>query len=329
LEKIQNDPVSATECEAVTCRFIDIDDKGNTVAVGSNQRIFRNKPYLRFTGKIHEAVPVQRQCMNASDISIIHTGYTKAAYKENNKIERHIKQLRDEHKLDPDNPDIMNYLANLIAALGTEESRLEAEEMHLKALASKQPAKTLNKELAFDFLIPRYIEAGSRINDALKLCNQAITDLPGNIDYRYYRAVIYNQKGNYKEALDDLNECEKLLLSTDVLTTSYMLGFSPLPMYYQMYVSALGAGDEQGVEKARQVINTILGEAKNQSEMVGPYIRAMSWYGASDEDVLNNLADVYDLNNPKDMMFIARAAKDSGVIGFARKVMDILQAMLG
>jgi glycosyltransferase involved in cell wall biosynthesis len=337
LEKIQNDPVSERDCDAITCRFVDIDDKGNTAAVGSHQRIFRNRPYLRFVGKIHEAVTVKKKSINASDISIIHTGYTKSAYKDTKKTERNISMLREEHKRDPDNPDILHYLANSISSLGTSEALLEAEEMHLKALASKKPAKTLNKELAFDFLIPRYIETDSttgdttgnnRKDEAMKLCNQAIADLPDNIDYRYYRAVLNNQQGNYKAAADDLNECEKTLINADKLPVSYILVPSPLPMYYQMYVSAEGAGEKHALERTRQIISTILNESINQTEIVGPYIRAMSWYGATDEDVLAKLSDVYDRSNPKDMMFIARAAKDGGAIEFSRNVISSVKDML-
>ena len=140
--------------------------------------------------------------------------------------------------------------------------------------------------------------------------------------------MLNNQQGNYKAACDDLTECEKTLLNTDVLLVSYILAPSPLPMYYQMYISAEGAGDEQALERTRQIISAISRDSISQTEIIGPYIRAMSWYGATDEDVLAKLSDVYDLNSPKDMMFVAHAAKDSGAIEFSRFVMNIIKDML-
>jgi hypothetical protein len=66
----------------------------------------------------------------------------------------------------------------------------------------------------------------------------------------------------------------------------------------------------------------MLKEGKDRVEFVGPYIRAMSWYGASDDEVFEKLSEVYDLDNPEDLMFIAKAAKESGAIGFTRNVIE-------
>jgi glycosyltransferase involved in cell wall biosynthesis len=334
LENIQNDPELFEECDAITCRFIDLDDNGNIASVGSHQRIFRNRPYLRFTGKIHEVIKMHNKFVNASTFRIYHTGYTKSAYKDKDKTERNITMLRNELERDPENPDIMLYLANNILALGTDEAKKEAEEMHLSALASKRPTNTLIKELAYSFLIPRfsantgYETEKENKEKAIELCNKAIEDLPYNIDYRYYRAVLYNQKGDHKSALEDLQNCEKAFTEGDTLPKTNLLIPSPLPMFYQMTVSTEGLGDKNETIRNSEIINAILTDNKYQADIAGPYIRAMSWYGASDDEVFSKLANVYDLKNPKDMMFIARAAKESGAIDLARKVMETVKEML-
>ena len=327
LEQIQNDPEKEENCDAITCSFIDLDENGNTVSLGSHQRIFRNRPYLRYTGRIHEVIKIKNTHLITDDIRIFHTGYTQSAYTDSDKLERNISMLRKEYEKDPDNPDTMHYLANSLLSSGTDEAREEAEELHLRALASNRPANIFVKQLAYDFLIPRF-SADNKKDEAIKLCDQAILDIPSNIDYRYYRAVLNNQKGNYKEALEDLKQCEKAFKSTHGLPTSRLMIPCPLPLFYQLTVAAEGLGDVQERDMNSDIIRAILTEGKNHTEMVGPYIRAMSWYGLQDDEVLGRLADVYDLNNPHDMMIIARAAKDSGAIDFARTIMEMLSKLL-
>jgi len=340
LENIQNDPELSEECDAITCPFIDHDDNGNVVSMSSHQRVFRNRPYLRFEGRIHEVIRIQKTHYRTSEINIVHTGYTQSSYKDTDKLERNIKMLSDELERDPDNPDIMLYLANAIISLGTDEARDEAEKMYLRALSSERPVNVFVKQLAYDFLIPRFSgnneqngsdnieKRNAKKDEAIKLCDQAIDDLPSNIDYRYYRAVLNNQSGNYKAAFDDLSVCESALTATSSFPKTRLLTPSPLPLFYQLNVSAEGLGDEHGKVRNSGIIHAILSEAKYQTEIVGPYIRAMSWYGLTDDEVFGNLAAMYDLSDPKELMFIARAARDSGALEFFRNTMEMVKALM-
>jgi len=327
LSKIQNDPKQKDECDAITCPFIDLDDNGNAVKVSSHQRIYRNRPYLRFIGRIHEAVKLQKSNYNTGNFQIFHTGYSKSALKDMEKSQRNITMLRSEQKLDPDNPDIQHYLANAILSLDTDDARAEAEELHFKALESKKTGNILVRQLAYDFLIPRLTES-NRIDEAIEVCSRAIEDIPENIDYLYYRAVLRNKQGNYKAAIEDISTCETVLGSKNAIYTTRLLMPSPLPLFYQKTVSLEGIGDEHGVDYTKKKINSILSLGKQQSEVVGPYLRAMSWYGESSEKILKRLAELYDINDPRELMFIARSAKDSGAIDLARKTMEHIKILM-
>ena len=334
LEQIQNDPVLSEECDAVTCQFINLDENGNAVSTGTHQRIFRNRSYLRYIGRIHEAVQVRKKDIKANDIRIFHTGYSKTAQKETDKNERNILMLRIEHKQNPSNPDTMHYLANSLLSLGTDEARSEAEKLHLTALNNRRKGNPQVRQLAYDFLIPRYTNSDLYADDpgkkdeAISLCSQAIEDAPENIDYRYYRAILNNKRGNHQAALDDLEECEKELFLAESIPTTRLLTPSPLPLFFQLVIAAEGLGDEDLIARNSGIITAILSDEKDQIEIVGPYIRAMSWYGLTDDEVFNRLASIYDLNDPKDMMLIAKAAKESGAIDFSRVAIELVGKLL-
>ena len=328
LKKIQADPGMSKKCEAITNTFVNLDEKGNTISVISHQRIFRNRPHLRFIGRIHENIKVQ-DYINVPAIRIIHTGYTQTVHAETKKKDRNIELLRKELEGDTDNPDIMFYLADSIKGAGTKEALEEAENLFIKALKSERAGNKLLKQFAYNFLIPRYIKDENKMEEALKLCNDAVADLPDYIDYYYYRAVLYNYEGNHKAAQDDLTICEKAFLSPEKIPVTLILTPIPLLLFYQSLVAAQGLGDTEEIAKNSTVINMMLRENKENTTVVGSYIRAMLEHGKTDDEVLKELSEVYDPNDPKDILFIARAAKESGAVEFTRNIMKIAERMLG
>jgi len=334
LSEYQSSPDCGDTCEALGLHCVNLDDNGNIVSIERQCRIFRNLPHLRYAGRIHENVILTQGKLRETDLRMYHTGYSKSVVQDTNKLERNISMLRKEYELDRKNPDTMIYLANSLQGLETEEAFKEAEKLNLEALAGKRPANPSMKQRAYDFLIPRFIlkarfdSSDEKRNEAMRLCNEAIMTLPENPDYLYYRAVLSNQTGNHKAAMTDLSKCEKLLAPSEKLPTTRILAQSPLPLYYQMTVAAEGLGDKEKATESLNIIENALTQGREQTADTGPYIRAMSWYGASYDDILKSLSAVYDIENPKDMMLIARAAKDNGAIEFSRYTMTLTKNLL-
>jgi len=329
LEKIQSDPELLKKYDGVQNSWVQLDDKNNVTSTLTNVRIFKNSPLLRYKGKIHEVVEIRNKTYNATNLRIMHTGYAKSVVIDTDKMERNLKLLRDELEREPDNPRTLIYMADTIISRGTEESRVEAEELFLKALGSNKLKDIPVKQLAYDFLIPRFLgdirysDGTKREKEALKLCDAAIADLPGNIDYNYFRAVLNNHSGNYKEAWDDLMICEAAFMSKDSLPSTKVLLPNPMPLFYQLKIAAKGLGDESGLVRNETILKSMMMESKADSNIIGSFIKSILVIGGTAEKTLEELAEVYDLNDPKDLMFIARAAKDAGAIEFARQVMDM------
>jgi glycosyltransferase involved in cell wall biosynthesis len=329
LNKIQNNPAALRECDAITCTFVNLDDNENVISVISHQRIFQNRPDLRFAGRIHEVIELTNNHFRAPNLRIMHTGYTQATYTDANKLDRNVAMLRSELDKDPDNPDIMLYLADSVKTTGTQEAIDEAITLFHKALRSDKPTNKLIKQLAYNYLIPRYSSDKSTQDEAMRLCDEAVSELPEFIDYNYFRAALNNQNGNYKEAQEDLKVCEKAFMSSVSIPTTKILMPCPLLLFYQLLLSARGLGNAEEVTNYSSIIHVMLEEAKDQTNITGPYIRTLLEHGATDDEVLGEMAKVYDLNDPKDILFIARAAKESGAVEFTRNIMKIAEKMLG
>jgi len=328
LDKVHSDPASAKQYDTIVNSWVQLNDDKDIIAVLTNQRIFRNSPELRYEGKIHEAIHIKNKYINAENLRIMHTGYALSTFNETDKRERNIKMLRDELVRNPENPDMMIYLADSIKAAGTEESRVEAEKLFLKALEYGTKANPEIKRLAYDFLLRRFFGNPGKKEDSLRLCNMAIKDLPDYIDYYYYRAALNNQKSNYEAAFEDLEICENAFADGDTLPETRILLPNPSPLFFQLKVAAKGLGDEQAIVKYTTMLSTMLIDSRDNLEIIGSFILTILLFGISDDDALEELSAVYNLSDPREMMFIARAAKDIGAIGFAREVMDLTKKLM-
>ena len=323
LKKIQSSPELVKEYDSVSCSLLHLDDMGKPYAVITQQRFFKNRPDLRYKGKIHEAVQMRNKYYNAENLRIMHTGYAKTVFNEAGKSERNIRMLRDEYNSDPENPHVMIYLADSIKSTGTEEARSEAEQLYLKALSSDKPAIPAIKRLAYDFLISRYSAENDSKKEALELCDKAILELPNHLDYHYYRGLLNNQCGNYNEARTDLLKCEKIFMTPSAIPETRVLYPTPILMYYQLSICARGMEDESEIHKYDSIIRAMLLEAKGQTTVISPYIAALFQQGKSGIEVFEKLAPVYNVNDRQDMILIANAAKECGAVMFAEKIMEM------
>jgi tetratricopeptide (TPR) repeat protein len=173
-------------------------------------------------------------------------------------------------------------------------------------------------------LIPRFSKDSEKTAQAQELCTKALAELPDNLDYYYYRAYTNNKLGNFSRALADLQKCEQLFMNASTIPETRVLMPYPTLLYYQLSVSAKGLGDEQSCINYKTVLNTMLNEGKAQSKVLGPYLAALFQEGKTGTEVFEALSDIYDINNPQDLMLIARAAKDYGIILFAKNIMEMI-----
>jgi tetratricopeptide (TPR) repeat protein len=259
----------------------------------------------------------------------MHTGYAKTAYGEANKMERNIKMLRDELERTPNDPHLMLYLADSIKAAGTEEARVEAEGYYIKALEIGKKADPAIKRLAYDFLIPRFTLSNEKKTQAMQLCNMAIEELPNHIDYYYFRAVLNNQNSEYATAMDDLTKCEAALTAETGTPDSRAVIQNPVLLFNQLFISAKGLGDEQDIVKYETITQALLTDSKAKPEVLRLYMIALLQQAYSAIEVIEQLSQVYDMNDPKELLFIARAAKDCGALQLAGEVMKIASEVMG
>jgi len=321
LNEVHLNPVMQDKYKVLNCQLINIDDDGKPMSRYSAMRIFRNVPEIHYAGSIHEHLLVDsNSVLWVDDIKIIHTGYSKSAYKEKNKTERNIKTLRAELTKNPEDMYLKAYLADALRLRTDKKSQIEAEALFTEVLESRADINRKLRIKAYVFFLDKYINDPEKLIECEKLCRNALADFPESLDFEYFLASVMNYKGEYDAAWELLKAGEEKLEGGAVHGDSVFVPADPTMLYGQLILAAQGLGDVGNVIKYATLI---LIADKTRQDILSPLIAAVLRCGAIEEELIDLLSSIYNTGDSRDLLLIARAAVDCGAIELAQKIMDI------
>ncbi|MDR2599227.1 MAG: glycosyltransferase family 2 protein [Oscillospiraceae bacterium] len=320
IKRIEADPDLNEKIIAFSCKWINVDENGKPMSNGSNIRVFRNIPSLRFFGRIHERFHNDpNRVTRMEDFTFIHTGYSNTAIKEKNKQKRNVEILRNELLESPDDIDVKGYLADSLKLSDNEDDIIETDKLFAEVLKSNDVNFKL-KIKAYIYFLNKYINNLDKLEDCEELCKKALVEFPNSLDFEYFQASILNKKGDYTKAWELLKNCEERLLTKTNTGADFYVTADPTMLSGQLLLAAQGLGDVANIIKYATVILTM---DKTRHEILSPLIYTLKNYGASDDDIFGILMSVYDFSDPNELITIARAAKDSGAITLAQKTIEM------
>jgi glycosyltransferase involved in cell wall biosynthesis len=320
LEEIQGNPELFEKYDAISCPRWNLDAEGKVGSVIRTGRFFKNRPDLRYKGRIHEQVTMDgKKRLDADNVRIMHTGYLGSEVEATGKAKRNIGILRKELEENPDNLNLKAYLADSLWMDSGENNLIEAHELFTEVINGVGATPGM-KKIAFSFLINRYINDPEMHQKCEELCIKARGEFPEDIDFKFFHGAAMNSRGEYQSAFELLKECpDKIDNIADYGGLSYVSA-NPLMLFNQIIVAAQGMGDIDSVVK---YVTIVLTADKTQHGILSPYIAVLLSAGKSEEEILDLLSRVYNITSPEDLMLIARAAKDCGAAGFARMILVI------
>jgi len=325
LKQIHSEPKMRETFLAINCPWVQLDDQGKPFGIDEQVRLFRNVPSVRYVGKIHEKLSLEvANVVRAENISIMHTGYSRAAYTDTDKAERNVEMIRAEIVGRPDELDLKVYLADALRGKAREDgpekgavSEAEAEALYAQVAGSNGPVDPMLNKKAHMYTVEKHIVYGENLWESERLCERALAVFPGDMDFEYYLARIMNKKGNFQKAREILEKCEGKLVDAAAIYKSDLLSVKPMLMYEEMLYASQGLDDTAGAIKYATMV---LMEDKTNKEILSPYIATLLNHGTSEDEVIELFGKMYDMGDPNDLLVIARAAKDCGAIDFARRI---------
>jgi len=323
LGQIDREQETKERINAVSCMLVNVDDNGRPMTKSTAVRVFRNIPEIRFKGAVHEQITVEKSnILHNDEFMIIHTGYSESAHKKTGKAQRNIALLRTELTKKPHDLTIKAYLANSLSMSESKENRDEAESLFNEIMSNSNGAAVNNflRIKMYIYLINKYINETVDMQKSEEICRKALKEFPWSVDFEYLLATILQKKNMYNEAWEHLKSCEANLLSHPNPDDSIMIPADPTILFSQMIIMAKNMGDIENVVLYSTHVLTL---DKTRKSVLGPCIATLIYYKVSESEITGLLSNIYDMNDPGDLLFIANTAREHGAIGFANHIKNM------
>jgi len=187
------------DLDSIYVKVNNIFGSGAGEACHNSIRLFRNSKNIRYEGSVHNQL-IGTNNSFASSIVIYHKGYCLDAEKEKQKYLRTTTLLENEIEKDPGNPKLHHYLA--VAYLG--------KKLYDRALQECQKALHFasNQNQEDDLYLWTYFVGAvscmniNQIDEAERMCLEAIQKNPMHLDSHYLLSSIYYVQGNKQDFID-------------------------------------------------------------------------------------------------------------------------------
>jgi glycosyltransferase involved in cell wall biosynthesis len=178
------------------------DEAKSQVEKSVNIRLLRNKPENRFSGAIHEQLPLKEKCVAMTDLVIHHDGYILSVTATRNKSKRNLEILQQEVIKEPENPFVHFNLGTEYIGVKEYEQAVTHFFQALKLLQEETGyASRMYKLMTLCFLQmdPR--------DDFKTIIDEGIKKYSDYPDLYYMRGLYCAKIGELPQAIVDLIRC--------------------------------------------------------------------------------------------------------------------------
>jgi len=267
-------------------------------------RLFRNKPEMRFSGAIHEQLPIKDKSVILTDIIIHHYGYIPSISTKKDKSKRNLAILEQEIKINPTD-SFVNY------NLGTEYVRLHQYEQAIPYF--KEALKNINEETGYEARIFKMLGicylAKKEWIDAIAITSTGINKFPDYPDLYYTRGFSFEETKNFPEAIIDFITC--LTLDGKEIENNRMYVIEEGITSYKAYYS-VGRVYEK-MNKTQEALTAYARAIKTNSYFIEPIKRI--------EKIFNGNLDT--LQNFFEKKIFAKENNDKEKIKYAQIFMEL------
>lgn len=310
----------------VECAWINIDRQKNIINILKQTRIFRNRKYIRYVGKIHEQIEDLRgKGLTLVDLTkelkIYHTGYDKEVYQRTNKLERNISLLEESLKENPNSAVLQLYMAESQSAKGNVELA-----MKYVTEAVKNSDCSLEKERLLGAHQMRLYQSLT-VKDTMKIKKEDVMQMYEEalqIDSTYPDfdiALAYW----YKEWNEPVYVIRYLLKALEKAEYCENLSYSRITefignVYYLLATCCYELGEWQGVvEYATQYLKINLYDGEILGILLNLFCNTAQ---ESVEEIIHYLGKLYNLNDANDNQFVCEVAKENNCHELHKKLQN-------
>ncbi len=309
--------------DGISTGWQQLDGEGRIFASGTQIRIFRNTPDIRYRRRIHEQLEsVDGRELQIGDVvaslSIFHTGYQGEAYVKKNEGGRNRKLILEELKDNPGDHEMMGYMGDECLEDG---DRAGAEQWYRRSVEN-MPRRLLEGDQRSAVTYARLLtilaeKDGTSWEGMRQIYKRAVEHFPKEADFDYIVGRFFAALGKAGKASSYLEAALKKLDDFGCSNRALLLASNLLDAYELLVRCCFEAGESQ---KCVTYAVACLKYDKYIMTVLSRLLLLLAPEGGGREEyhrILQFFWGIYDLSSLKDRLFLVKTAQKTGCSGFA------------
>lgn len=311
-----------TTCDMIVSGWINLDSQGQMMSVMSQCRVFRNRPDLRYEGRIHEHLVLSggrtvEMVDLVDDLSIFHTGYEERELRK--KEGRNLSLIQAELSERPDDYQMLGYLGKEYMIM---EEYAQAAEAFRRALSLMPDSVRgvydgTTSEIAMRLIAILASDRETKEEELLEVYAHAAAYWPEEADYDYMTGQYYTSRGDFGKGEKHLRQALSLLEKYGYTCKSTQLSAEIKKAYELLAVCCYNNGNLSGCVS---ITATVLKEDPYLMSTLMVLLLAFRRDAESSIGDGNSAAELaiflgrafYDFQTLKDRLFVLKAAVSAG-----------------
>ena len=317
LEQLEN-----TETDSVMTSWVTLMEDGTVSAIGSQIRIFRNRPEIRYKRRIHEQLVAENgiralHMLDATgNLFILHTGYAGEAYAHKSATRRNLCLIQKELEEHPDDYELLGYLGDEYSSQGSIGDAVRSYRRAIHQMPPVLSDQDGRSAATFSNLLRLMTEGEESEDEIEQIYQKAVALLPKDGDFDYIVGRYYAFCGNYVKGGQYLEQAVEKLGQYGTCNRSMLLGGQLSSAYEAMAICFF---QEKNEEKAVYYSTAVLKHDPYSATALVVLLKVLKGERAvpltPETQVVDFLKEIYDVKSPKDKMILLKTAKK---IGWAR-----------
>lgn len=316
-----------TDCLAVSAPWVNIGDEGEILSVAKQWRVFRRIPKLCYHRPIHEILMYQDSLIlkervwdTGEEFPIYHTGYASSVNSVKNKDQRNRVILLAELQKKPNDHSIMGYLGDICMGEGRQDEAVMWFQKAIEAMPQRLDPADERSAATYLYLLNLYTQKKDE-QAFWELYHSARERLPWVYDVDYLAARFLLEREQYAEALQHLQQAFAVIQQYEKSAYGLYLFANISAFWEDMALCYYETGNlPASVERCV----SLLREDKYRIRALGILLMALA--GEKPEAVLKFLRNLYILDDPKDRIFVIKAAVQAKAVAFLKVLKPLCSA---
>jgi len=324
LDLLEQLSMQGKKMDGIWTAWMQLDEAGEIFGAGSQIRVFRNLPGLKYRRRIHEQLawedghPMQTYDATQS-LSVLHSGYQGKKWEEKKQSRRNNPLILKELEEHPGDYEMMGYLGDDYYSMGEYEEAARWYQKSINAMPERLDSRDQRSAVTFMRLMKILGDRQDTQTRLEEVYHKGAALLPEEPDLDYGYGICLAQKNRFGEAKACLEQAFRKLEQFGSYNRALELGGNLTKAYEDLAWCCLMTGEtNRAVELCAAVLKADPGAMRALVILLKGFRGTGEQPVVSTEAVVGVLKKLLDFNGLSNRYRIWRASREAGYRELAR-----------